>query len=309
MPLAQHRIVVCIDADTIVDRNAFDLLASHFRDANVGAVAGKIYPARIRSLIATFQYIEYMQGQNLDKDVMAIGNAVGVVPGALGAWRKSAVKKVGGYSTDTVVEDQDLTMALLAAGFRVRYEPQAKAYTETPDTVRSFFKQRSRWVYGTLQCVWKHRRWIFSFKRPSLGWLILPNVIFFNLFIPILVPFIDGAVILGLFGWINIWSVIGPFIIFTVFDIWCAIEGVAYERRSVFRLIPLIFWQRFFYRYFMAAAIAKSAWMALAGTLVRWGMQTRRGECHSALEDILKMPRLQPSPIVVSSAPTATSGS
>lgn len=309
MPHVNHRLILCIDADTIVEPDAFDLMVGHFRDPSVGAVAGKIYPARVRSLISVFQYLEYMQGQNLDKEVYAVGNAIGVVPGALGAWRKSAVMTSGGYSPDTVVEDQDLTLALLSNGWRVRYEPQAKAYTETPDTLRAFFKQRSRWVFGTLQCVWKYRTWLFSLKRPSLGWIILPNVLFFNLLIPVLVPLIDGAVVLGLLGWLNIWMVVGPFIIFTVFDIWCAIEGIAYERTSLYRLIPLVFWQRFFYRYIMAAAIAKSLAVALAGNLVRWGLQTRRGECHTALEDIVGKPSpIQPAQIISAPNVTATGG-
>lgn len=298
MPHAKHRIIMCIDADTIIDRDAFDYMTGHFRDSNVGAVAGKIYPARVRSLISVFQYLEYMQGQNLDKEVYAVGNAIGVVPGALGAWRKSAVMTAGGYSHDTVVEDQDLTLALLANGWKIRYEPQAKAYTETPDTISAFFKQRSRWVFGTLQCVWKYRTWLFSPKRPSLGWIVLPNVLFFNLLIPVLVPIIDVAVIFGLFGWLNIWMVLGPFLIFTIFDIWCAIEGIAYERRSLYRLIPLVFWQRFFYRYIMALAIAKSFVVALTGNLVRWGLQKRRGECHTALEDMIGTSLLTPSPVM-----------
>jgi len=310
MPHARYEHLICIDADTIVEPGAFDYLVSHFKDKKVAAVAGKIYPARVRSLLSTFQYLEYMQGQNLDKEVFALGNAIGVVPGALGAWRKSAIAKAGGYSTDTVVEDQDLTLALLAKGFTVRFEPQARAYTETPDTLRAFFRQRSRWVYGTLQCVWKYRAWLFSFRRPSLGWIILPNVILFNLFIPVLVPLIDGAVVAGFFGWINIWMVLGPFIIFTLFDIWCAIEGVAYERTSLIRLIPLVFWQRFFYRYLMAAAIAKAFWTALAGSLVGWGLQHRRGECHMALQDVIGTPSpIQPSPIIAATTATVTSGS
>ncbi|MEK7509145.1 MAG: bifunctional polysaccharide deacetylase/glycosyltransferase family 2 protein [Patescibacteria group bacterium] len=309
LPYVKYEHLICIDADTIVEPGAFDYLVSHFKNKKVAAVAGKIYPARVHSLLSTFQYLEYMQGQNLDKEVFALGNAVGVVPGALGAWRKSAIMKTGGYSPDTVVEDQDLTLALLAKGYTVRFEPQARSFTETPDTLRAFFKQRSRWVYGTLQCVWKYRSWILSVRRPSLGWIILPNVIFFNLFIPVLVPLIDGAVVAGLFGWINIWMVLGPFIIFTLFDIWCAIEGVAYERTSLMRLIPLVFWQRFFYRYLMAIAIAKALWMALAGTLMRWGLQNRRGECHTALKDVIGTPSpIQPSPIIAATTATVTSG-
>jgi cellulose synthase/poly-beta-1,6-N-acetylglucosamine synthase-like glycosyltransferase/peptidoglycan/xylan/chitin deacetylase (PgdA/CDA1 family) len=310
MPYAKYEHIVCIDADTIVATDAIDYLVSHFKDKKVGAVAGKIYPARVNSLLSTFQYLEYIQGQNLHKEVFALGNAVGIVPGAIGAWKKSAVMKAGGYSPDTVVEDQDLTMALLAHGYTVRFEPEAKAYTETPDTVHSFFRQRCRWVFGTFQCMWKYRTWLFSFRRPNLGWIILPTTLFFGMFVPILVPFIDGTLVMSIFGWADIRAIIGPFIIFTVFDIWCAVESVAYERRSFVRLIPLIFWQRFFYRYLIAAAIAKAYWTAFSGNLVGWGVQARRGECHFALDDVIGVPSpLQSAQIMSAQVVTATSGS
>ncbi len=286
IPYAES-ILVCIDADTVIEPDTIELLLQHFDDPRVGAVAGKIYPAMTRTLLEKFQYLEYMQGQNLEKRVMAMGNAIGVVPGALGAWRKSALIEAGGYSDGTVVEDQDLTLCLLSRGWQIRFEPRAHAYTETPSTVRNFFRQRSRWVYGTIQCTWKYRAWLFSLRRPQLGWIILPNLIFFNLCVPLLIPTIDVGMILGLFGWIDIWVVLVPFLVFTLFDMWCAIEGIAGERRLAYRLIPLVVWQRFFYRYCLAAAVAQSFVLALAGSLVRWGAQNRRGECHPALRDML----------------------
>jgi len=300
---ASHDIVICIDADTVVDRDAFSLLTRHFENPDVAAVAGKVYPAKASSTLPVFQYLEYMQGQNLDKEVFAALNAVGIVPGALGAWRKSAVLAVGGFSNDTVVEDQDLTMALLAAGWSVRYDRDAKAYTELPSTVRTFFRQRQRWVFGTLQCAWKYRRHIFSPQRPNLGFVVLPNLIFFNLFLPLLVPLLDTAVVLGFFGWFNLWLVLGPFLLYTAFDMWCAIEGLALERKPQYRLIPLVLWQRCFYRYIMAAAIMHSTVTALAGTLVRWGAQKRRGDCHGALSDMVAVP----SPIRISPIRTLVS--
>lgn len=309
LPFARYEILVCIDADTVIDREAIPLLARHFDDERVGAVAGKVYPARVTSLLSAFQYLEYMQGQNLDKEVFAVGNAIGVVPGAIGAWRASAVAQAGGYSPDTVVEDQDLTLALLADGWKITFEPRAAAYTETPDSVKQFFRQRSRWVFGTIQCVWKYRSWLFSRTRPSLGWIILPNVIFFNLMIPLLVPVLDVAVILGIAGMVNIWAALAPFLIYTLFDMWCAIEGLTYEAVPPKRLIPLVVWQRLFYRYALAAAIVQSFGVALAGTFVAWGLQTRRGECHPALQNMIDTgSALTPSPIQITSA-AVTSGS
>lgn len=286
----RHEILICIDADTIIAPGSLDILAAHFDDPRIAAVAGKIYPARRHTLLGTFQYLEYMQGQNLDKTVFAAGNAIGVVPGALGAWRKDAIRSVGGFPHDTVVEDQDLTLALIAQGYQIAYEPLAKAYTETPNTIATFFAQRSRWVFGTLQCAWKYRTWLFSSKRSSLGYIILPNIIFFNLLIPVLVPVVDIVMILSLFRLFDISLFLLPFIIFTLLEIWCTLEGIAYERAPLFRLVPLIFWQRLFYRYLMAAAILKAFKTAFVGTLVRWGVHQRRGECHTVFDTIVTPP-------------------
>lgn len=296
LALTTRDIIICIDADTVVERDSFANLVRHFENPDVGAVAGKVYPAKALSALSVFQYLEYIQGQNLEKEVFAAMNSVGVVPGAMGAWRKQALVEAGGFSMDTVVEDQDLTYALLTRGWIVRYEKYARAFTETPATLQSFFKQRCRWVFGTLQCAWKYRSWIFSLRRPNLGFVILPNIIFFNLFLPLLVPLVDGALLIGLAGGLNIWLVAGPFFLYSAFDMWCALDALSYEDRPHFRLVPLVLWQRFFYRYVMAAAIVHSIATALVGTLVRWGAQKRRGECHTVLPDILT-----PSPIQVRS--------
>ncbi|MBI5456468.1 glycosyltransferase [Candidatus Kaiserbacteria bacterium] len=294
LPYATSDILVCVDADTIISPGTIERLAKHFHDRDVGAVAGKVYPASTHTLIEKIQYLEYLQGQNLEKMVFALGNAVGVVPGAIGAWRKSALLEGGGYSRDTVVEDQDLTLSLLSRDWSVRFEPSATAFTETPNNLLAFFKQRSRWVYGTMQCAWKYRTFLFSFRRPSLGWLILPNVIFFNLFVPLLVPFIDGAILLGLMGYVDISAVLGPFLVYTVFDLWCVAESARVERVKLRRLLPLIIWQRLFYRYIMAAAIVRGIFLALGGSWMRWGTHERRGDCHAALQDMLTLSPLQP---------------
>jgi len=286
LPYAHQDILVCIDADTIVQKDAFSYLTAHFDDPRIGAVAGKVYPASTETLFAAFQYIEYMQGQNFEKSVLALTNGIGVVPGAIGAWRKSAIEGAGNYSTETVVEDQDLTLALLSKGFVIAYEPRAVAYTETPDSLRSFFRQRSRWIYGTIQCLWKYRTMFFSIKRPVLGWIILPSSALFNLLIPALVPIVDAGLVIAFFSGVDLTLILWPFLIYTAFDLWCAIEGIAQERDASARLIPLIILQRFFYRYVLAVAILRSCTQALFGKFVGWGSQERRGECHEALRSL-----------------------
>ncbi len=276
-------IVICIDADTIIEKHAFERMLSHFSRASVGAVAGKVYPATTNTFMEKLQYLEYVQGQNLDKRVFALWNSVGIVPGAIGAWRTKALKDVGGYTTDTVVEDQDLTLAMLTHGWNVDYEPRALAYTETPSTLRSFFNQRFRWIYGTMQCFYKYDEWLFSAQHPWLGLVVLPNILFFNIIFPFVAPILDIVAVAGLLGYVNAPLIVISFLIFLFLDVWLAWEGMSREKTPRFSLLLWIPLQRVVYQYVAALAVIKSIVTALSGSMVVWGRLVRRGAAAEAL--------------------------
>lgn len=288
LPLVAHDIIISIDADTVLAHDTLARLVRHFDDPHIGAVAGKIYPARTQTIVEKFQYLEYLQGQNLDKVVFSLGNAVGIVPGAIGAWRTSAVRESGGYVADTVVEDQDLTLALLAHGWRVYFDAHAIAYTETPASMRSFLRQRLRWIFGTLQCAYKYRAWTCSFERPWLGFIVLPNLMLFNIAIPLIAPLIDGLVIAGLFGAFDARALFIAFVFFLALDILYAIESLLHEKHPRYDFLPLIIPQRIFYRYAMAFTVARSVIAALSGHLVKWGTLNRHGAALRAFDDMHK---------------------
>jgi len=279
-------ILVCIDADTVVERRAFEFLVQHFNDPAVGAVAGKMYPATTYTFIEKMQYIEYLQGQNLDKRVLALGSSVGIVPGAIGAWRTAALLSVGGYSTDTVVEDQDVTLALLTKGWKVEYDPRALAYTETPSTMRSFFEQRFRWIYGTIQCFYKYDTWLFSTQQPWLGFVILPNTIVFSIVLPLFAPLLDGIAIAGLFGFLHVPMLVTIFCLLIVLELWFAFEAVRYEKEPHYAWLWCIVFLRFFYQYIAAIAVMKSLVMAFSGSPMHWGRLTRTGSAANVLHKI-----------------------
>src|SRR5256885_12353494 len=125
--------------------------------------------------------------------------AVSVVPGAIGAWRVSAVREAGAFHTDTVAEDADLTMALLRRGYRVEYEDRALAYTEAPVNASGLMRQRFRWSFGILQAVYKHRG-TFA-RKGALGWVALPNIVIFQILLPLVSPFIDLMFVIGLLSY------------------------------------------------------------------------------------------------------------
>ncbi len=181
---ADCELLLLLDADTLVAPDAVRLMARHFEDSRVAAVSGNTRVGNVTNLITRCQKVEYIRDFNLLKNGMSRLRCMAVVPGALGMWRKTDVLEAGGFSTQTLGEDRDLTMALLKAGKRVCFEPLAYSRTEAPASLKAFMRQRFRWTYGTLQCAFKYMGCLFSFKAPGLGFLLLPDLLFFQTLIP-----------------------------------------------------------------------------------------------------------------------------
>lgn len=272
---AKYDIIITLDGDSIFGENTVANLVRHFENEKIGAVAGKVSVVDSSRLLGAFQSMEYITGQNIEKRAFAAVNAVNVIPGPVGAWRKELVIKLGGFAQDTLVEDQDLSMAIQTSGKRIIYEPDAVAYTETPVSLRDFMKQRFRWVFGTLQCFWKYKSYMFSFKRFSLGWIILPNVLVSNTIIPLFFPIVDFLSLFAIF-WGNWDSVLGAYLMFTAFDFVYAASGFINEKGKLHLLIFLPL-QRLFYRQIMYVIIIKSIIKAIEGTGALWNKVRRTG--------------------------------
>ncbi len=155
---AKNDYIITIDADTLIMPNTVSYLVAPFVDKSIDAVCGNIEVGNVRNVLTAFQEVEYVTSQNYDRRAFDELNCISVVPGATGAWRKSKILSIGGYSGDTLTEDADLTLTLLSQGGKIVYSSQAKSITEAPETIKTLYKQRFRWTYGTFQCLWKHRK-------------------------------------------------------------------------------------------------------------------------------------------------------
>src|SRR6202034_970527 len=182
-------LFVGIDADTIIASDAISRLVPHFINPKVGAIAGNAKVGNRVNLWTRWQALEYITSQNFERRALDVLGAVSVVPRAIGAWRVSPVREAGGYQIDTVAEDADLTMALLRRGYRVEYEDMALAYTEAPTNANGLMRQRFRWSFGVLQAVYKHSG-VFA-RKGALGWVALPNIVIFQILLPLVSPLID----------------------------------------------------------------------------------------------------------------------
>ncbi|MEP6698714.1 MAG: glycosyltransferase [Verrucomicrobiota bacterium] len=275
-------IVVFLDADTRCQRDTLRRLVEPFADAQVGAVSGHAKVGNLRTFIARCQALEYTCGFNLDRRAFTKWNCITVVPGAISAIRKSAIEEVGGLSLETLAEDTDLTLSLHRQGTRIVYVPEAIAWTEAPETVRTLAQQRFRWAYGTLQCLWKHRDMVFNWKYRALGCFSLPSVWFFQIILIAITPIVDALLIVSLpFG---AWTAVLPFVlIFLAIDVGLATLACIIERESVlraWRILPM----RLVYRPMLSYVIWKAILRALKGAWVSWGKLERTASVPARAE-------------------------
>ncbi len=266
-------IVVFIDADTQCQRNTLPRLLEPFADARIGAVSGHAKVGNLRSFIARCQALEYTCGFNLDRRAYNRLNCITVVPGAISAIRKDAIDEAGGLSLQTLAEDTDLTLSLHRHGGRIVYVPGAVAWTEAPESVRTLARQRFRWAYGTLQCLWKHRDMIFNWNYRALGWFSLPSVWFFQIILVAVTPMVDLFLLASLpFG---AWSAVMPFVItFLAMDLVLATLACVLEREPIaraWRILPM----RLIYRPMLSYCIWKAILRAVKGAWVSWGKLER----------------------------------
>lgn len=292
---SQGEIIVGLDADTQFPKETISRMIRHFVDPQVGAVAGNVKVGNRINLITRWQALEYITSQNVDRLAYAQLNAVTVVPGAVGAWRRKALEEVGGYLTDTLAEDMDLTWRIRRKGWKIGTEAGAIALTEAPATTQSFFKQRFRWSFGTLQCLWKHRSALFHYGW--FGWVGLPTLWLFQVCFQVIAPLVDLQVLYSLWSFGSSWvsehyfGVVNQaatppgallmqtllfYVLFYAVEMAGAAVAVAIDRDG-WRLLPWLFLQRFFYRQLMYAVIWKALLRAFIGSRTSWGKLERRG--------------------------------
>jgi cellulose synthase/poly-beta-1,6-N-acetylglucosamine synthase-like glycosyltransferase/peptidoglycan/xylan/chitin deacetylase (PgdA/CDA1 family)/spore germination protein YaaH len=270
---ARHGIVVFIDADTQCQHDTLPRLVEPFADARIGAVSGHAKVGNLRTFISRCQALEYTCGFNLDRRAYNRWDCITVVPGAISAVRKDAIDEAGGLSLQTLAEDTDLTLSLHRHRQRIVYVPDAIAWTEAPETVRTLAKQRFRWAYGTLQCLWKHRDMVFNWNYRALGWFSLPSIWFFQIILVAITPMVDLFLLASLpFG---AWNAVLPFVItFLAMDVLLATLACILEREPIlraWRILPM----RLIYRPMLSYCIWKAILRAIKGAWVSWGKLER----------------------------------
>jgi len=287
----RDEIFVGIDADTVVAADAISKLIPHFEDPSIGAMAGNAKVGNRVGLWTRWQALEYITSQNFERRALDLFHVVTVVPGAIGAWRTAPVKAAGGYALNTVAEDADLTMSLLEQGLKVDYEDRALAFTEAPANARGLMRQRFRWSFGILQAVWKHRA---AFVRnKAMGLFALPNILIFQMLLPLVSPFIDIMFAAGVVNYFvdrhyhpeaasaaSFEKLVVYFLGFLLIDFITSTAAFSLERRHPANrgdgwLLFHIWLQRFAYRQLFSVVLFKTLKRAIDGKPFNWNKLER----------------------------------
>jgi cellulose synthase/poly-beta-1,6-N-acetylglucosamine synthase-like glycosyltransferase/peptidoglycan/xylan/chitin deacetylase (PgdA/CDA1 family)/spore germination protein YaaH len=301
-----EEIYVGIDADTVIAADAISKLIPHFEDPRIGAVAGNAKVGNRVNLWTSWQALEYITSQNFERRALDLFNVVVVVPGAIGAWRTASVKAVGGYPVNTVAEDADLTMALLEMPMKVVYEDRSLAFTEAPIDVSGLMRQRFRWSFGILQAVWKHR--LAFVRNKAMGFFALPNILIFQMLLPLVSPFIDIMFVWGIINYFvdrhyhplaasaaSFEKLLVYFLGFLLIDFVTSSIAFSLERRHPANkgdgwLLWHIWLQRFAYRQVFSIVLFRTVIRAINGKPFNWEKLERTAKMSKKTDALTETP-------------------
>ncbi|WP_371501149.1 glycosyltransferase [Kitasatospora sp. NBC_00374] len=292
---ASHELLVMVDGDTVFETDAVRMIVQPFANRRVGAVSGNAKVVNRGGLLGRWQHIEYVVGFNLDRRLFDLAECMPTVPGAVGAFRRGALLRVGGVSDTTLAEDTDLTMALCRDGWRVVYEERAKAWTEAPASLGALWKQRYRWCYGTLQAMWKHRGALVQRGQAGkLGRRGLLYLLTFQVLLPLLAPVVDVFAVYGLV-FLDPVRILGLWSAFLLLQVLMGVYAFRLdgERTGPLWSLPL---QQFVYRQLMYLVVVQSVFTAVAGSRLRWQRMERYGSLPVARESAPAGPATRPVP-------------
>jgi poly-beta-1,6 N-acetyl-D-glucosamine synthase len=274
--LARHPFVLCMDGDSRLTPDTLKAALRHFRNPNVGAVAGNVKVVNRRNVWTRLQALEYIEGLNMARRAQAFARTVNIIPGPIGIFRRDVLQQVGGYETDTYAEDADITLKILTAGWQVKYEERAVAWTEAPEHVLDLLKQRYRWTRGILQALAKRKSWLLAPKGGAGVWISLNTMLFEAVIWPSVnvignLAFAIGALLVGIPQYVLYW-----WMMLTILDVAAALYTVAMEEEDL-GLVPYAVLYRLFFIVTVDVAKMFASLEELFKVRMTWGKLERAG--------------------------------
>ena len=307
--LSKHPYAVCIDVDCILDKDSLLKLAKPFLESSekrviaTGGVVrianqcviedGRLVDINVPSkILPRIQVLEYLRAFLLGRMAWERLDGLLLISGAFGAFDREIAINAGGYNTKTVGEDMELVVRMRRymlerkLPYTVSYIPDPLCWTEAPDNASIFKKQRSRWMRGTIETLWIHRKMFFNPKYKLLGMVSVPYWTFFEF----LAPFIEfmGLLITILFVFLGILNLKTFLLLFLLVYIFAAMfsvmallsEELTYHKyprfKDFFKLLGAALIEPLYFHPLAVYAALIGYWEKLNGKKT-WGEMTRQG--------------------------------
>ncbi len=279
MSYARGSVFIFVDADGIFTPLTISWLLTGLRDPKVGAVCGDDRPVNLDRLQTRLLSVISHVGTGVARRALSVLRCLPIVSGNIGAFRADLVREIGGFRTDTVGEDLELTWRVYEAGYRVTFEPRAIVLAESPSTIRALWRQRVRWSRGLLQTIRHHRAMVGNPRYGVFGIFLIFNAVSM-IIIPVLQIFVLGALAfllpaglvtvdrdaVGFAGWLGL-------IVTVQLAVFGIVLNAAWRDLRNLWTVPLLP----FYSVFMSAAMLSALSLELRGAPARWNKLQRTG--------------------------------
>lgn len=305
---ARYPLFCGVDADSILQRDSLHLLVVPFMDdPSVVAAGGTVRIANGCTVsggflesaglpsnpLALFQIVEYLRAFLFGRMGWSPLNAMLIISGAFGIFRKDAVVEAGGYRTDTVGEDMELVVRLhrlrriACQPCRVVFLPDPVCWTEAPEDMRTLQNQRIRWQRGLMESLWLNRSLLFHRRGGAVGWIAFPAMLVFEGLGPLIEVTGYLFMVLAFMGGLISWQ---AFVIFLMLALglgfMLSASGLlleqlifhAYPKTSqLFGLVAGLLGENLGYRQLNSWWRLCGLWRWARGTRGGWGKMRRKG--------------------------------
>ncbi|WP_258105005.1 glycosyltransferase [Marinoscillum sp. MHG1-6] len=313
---ASSELVACIDVDCVIEDDALLRMVKPYLEETrrkvvaVGGVVriandcvirdGRLMEVRLaRKWLPTFQTLEYIRAFLLGRMAWGQLNGLLIISGAFGLFDRKLVLEVGGYDTRTVGEDMELVVRMRkyvadqGISYKVAYVPDPLCWTEAPDTLSVFQKQRNRWTRGTIETLRAHKEVMFKRKYGLMGMLSYPFWLLYEWLAPLIEFFgLIYFAVLACLGWIN-WQHFTILLVlvytFAVFISWLSllIEEMTYREYSggwaLLKLLLAALLEPIFYHPITVWAAVMGNYDKFVRKKKTWGEQVRKGFTSSSM--------------------------
>lgn len=305
---SRYPYVCAIDADAILEEDSLLRVARPIIDEPEVVVAtggivriangcridhGRVLEVRLpHSRLATLQVLEYFRAFLIGRVGWSRMNALLIISGAFGLFRRSLVETIGGYSSDTVGEDIELVVRLHRhlrerdERYRIEFVPDPVCWTEAPETMAQLSRQRRRWQRGLGEALWRHRRLVGNGHYGALGTAAIPYFLLFEFLGPVIELLGLPAI---LFWWalglLSPLFLVGFFVVALLLGVLLSVAALTLEERSfrrhrdsrdIARLIGYSLAENLGYRQLLAFW-RFVAFYDLARRRSDWGEMSRKG--------------------------------